>query len=227
MIHTSGNQYWARSMSIGYDYISNHYPVFDFLFVFNDDVIFNTNAIKTMLLTHFSYMNSYNKNSVIVGATIDPLTSSINYGGLLSYPFGFYPVGFRKAPLRSYIQTVNSLNMNAALIPFSVLEKTTFLQSYFIHGNADWEYGIQCSKLGIPIVQCPGYVGKCSPNFNPFDVSTLKLTQFAHIFLEIFSLKRLPIGVRLRYCFKNGGFFWFIWFFVPYITWFFYLLRKL
>ena len=52
------------------------------------------------------------------------------------------------------------------------------MQPYFIHSTADWEYGIQCKKLGIPIVQSAGYVGKCSTNINPLHASKLSYEHF-------------------------------------------------
>ncbi|MCP9941482.1 glycosyltransferase family 2 protein [Cyanobium sp. ATX 6E8] len=215
ILPTDGDLYWAQSMTLGLKFIKTEMPLYDFLLVYNDDVVFDDNSIDRLLESFYFHSSSLQQPPLIVGATRSSKCGLVTYGGLLPYPYKLYPIGFRQAPISNSPQYVKSLNMNIALIHKSVIDETVFLQPYFRHGGADWEFGLQCYKKRISIIQPAGSFGICDRH-----PPSMRIEYQQKLFTKLkmaASIKHLPLYPRLRYSFAHGGILWPIWFLVPYI----------
>ena len=163
IIKTSGGLYWSRSIRQGWDFIKKDIAP-DFLFVYNDDSNFYPNCINTLLQTHKNQIAIFNEPVVVVGALVDPYSLNATYGGRSRHKLKFFTLSSRLLPIKNSPQLAYTLNFNAALIPISVIEKIGFVAPYFLHGGADWEFGYNCTKNKIPIIQANGAVGTCQLN---------------------------------------------------------------
>jgi GT2 family glycosyltransferase len=195
-------------MLLGWEYIKN--KAFDYLFVFNDDVFFYNNTFDILLNT-----SQKQKNSLVSGAICDPISKEISYGG---YSLGnfFYPLRLKRNKDLSENNFLDTCNMNALIIPKSVLVEYGFLSPIFRHSIADIEFGLRIGKVGHPILMTSKVVGECSRN-SPIGTSEemgisslVKLRRFN-------SIKEQPFSSRW-YFYKNyGGPFWYITFWIVYI----------
>ena len=156
----TGNLYWAGAMRFGYDRI--RHKRFDYLLVFNDDVVFLKDGCKNAIKNLFELRRTKSSNVILVGACRGNEKYEPTYGGL-DFASKVHPLRFHKVKPTSHLQEVKSLNMNFALISRETLNRNGFLSSWFIHGGADVEYGLRV-KTGTNIKLLNEYVGICEAN---------------------------------------------------------------
>lgn len=209
----NGSLYWAGGMRFGYQLIE--IKEYDFLFVYNDDCLFDSKMLKNLIDTALFARKYYSTESIVVGALISKFSGEVTYGGRLKKS-NLSPLSTKLAPLSSNPSEVYTLNMNAALLPSSVLLKHGFLANYFRHGGADWEFGIRLNKLGCKIIQAPGAIGYCEKNKLEGTSAELKIDCLER-FKRVFSIKEIPLYERFIFSFEHGGFFWPFVFFIPYV----------
>lgn len=203
LIKGNGNLYWAGGMRLGWNFISKSIN-FDFLFVYNDDVIFKNNAITLLLKSLINQNKIKQRNVILTGDIEDPVSKKINYGGLLRNSI-FNPLSF-KTDVRysNHLLNVDTINMNGCLIGKDVLEKFGFLDTYFIHGGADFEYGLRVGKnKKFFILRSSNIIGQCKRN----NIVALE-GSLVEKFRILNSPKYQPIRQRLKFYKKFGGIFW-------------------
>lgn len=208
IIKGDGNLYWCGGMIKGWNYIKN--LDFNYLFVFNDDVLFYDNSIKLML----SEIADRN-NCIISGMFCDPISKKITYGG---YNLGkkLYPLKLRRVNYLKKDNILDTCNMNAVLIPKSFITKHGFLSTIFKHSMADIEFGLRLREVGIRVLLTSDVVGECSRNLSDGTSSEEKLSIVEKI-RRFNSIKEQPFSPRW-FLYKNyGGPFWFISFWFVYI----------
>ena len=210
----TGDLYWSGSMRLGWNYIIDNIFSIDYLYVYNDDVTIFSNTIHDLIQISQSFHDP-NKH-IVVGAFCDSTTKQVTYGGLRRSSW-IHPLKFSLVePLNTQSLSLDTFNMNSALIPIHILNTIEFIPSYFIHGGADYDFGLRARKCGFSINLSKSYVGTCSRNFykeNWLSVSSSLLDSYR----TLCSPKHQPVKSRFHYYRNHGGSVWFILFLLPYI----------
>lgn len=195
-------------MLLGWEYIKNN--AFDFLFVFNDDVNFYNNTFDILLNTA-----QRQKNSIVSGAICDPISKEISYGG---YSLGgfFYPLRLKRNRELKENNFLDSCNMNALIIPKSVLMENGFLSPIFRHSTADIEFGLRIGKVGHSILMTSKVIGECSRNTSIGTSGEIGITSLEKL-KRFNSIKEQPFSSRWYFYRNYGGPFWYITFWIVYI----------
>ena len=203
VIQTKGDLFWARSMILGYDYIRREYPDYERLFVFNDDIHLDEEPTAEFLKEAMSIEN-------ILVAPFHDGDGIKTYGGVIR-DRRFNKLSFKQASILH--QTCDTMNTNLASIPKAVIRKIGFFQSYFVHGGADYEYGIRAKKAQFELQQFDKYVGVCKRNSE----KDLILFENSYILKTLLSKKYFPPISRFRYYLAHAGILGIIFFWAPYL----------
>lgn len=162
VLEGSGNLFWAGGMRFGWEKFAKHQD-FDYLLVFNDDIMLYPDSIKNLLSAAMTVETSGCFAYAVAGAFKDPVTWKTTYGGLVHNGF-CNPLIFEWIPPKEVIQDCDTLNMNFSLISSGALRRIGFLSKEFIHSKADFDFGLRLKAGGGRVVLAPGYVGETSRN---------------------------------------------------------------
>lgn len=221
LVQGKGDLYWAGGMRLGFASISVDVQ-YDYLFVFNDDVIFKKDAIFRLLtaLDKTTFVNDV-LDIVLTGDFVTG-EGDLSYGGLKRNS-RLNPVSFiMDKSSQTKLVAVDTINMNGCLIGRTVISKVGFLESYFLHGGADIEFGIRAAKQGLStVLRCPFPIGICDRNPERY----LSGNIFER-FKTLTSPKFQPMQQRFKFHYNYGGFLWLI-FFVKYYFKIFFPQRKI
>lgn len=147
IIEGNGSLYWGGGMNEAWKTAAKSRDYNYFLW-FNDDVILYPNALVSL----FSIMNEENDN-VIVSGVFEDENHIISYGGK-DKTTKLLPLGSTK--------DVFYMNGNLVLIPNIIFKEVGFLDTTFIHGHGDYDYGLRAKAKGFKIRLTENYVGLCS-----------------------------------------------------------------
>lgn len=214
ILNGTGNLYWAGGMRFAWENWI-YKQDYDFLFVFNDDIYLEKNALITIMKDYFVAKEKGPKLNVVSGAFKDHFTGKLTYGGYLNCSF-WHPLRFKILEPNGSVQKIDTLNMNAALIPNEVITKIGFLSSYFTHGGADTEFGLRLRKYKGQVWLSKRTIGTCSRNPKISNDEYMKLT-ISGKFAWLTNKKNEPLYVRYKLFKNHGGPFWWILFFGPYV----------
>lgn len=216
IIDGNGKLYWAGGMRLGWEYIRQKNKPYDYLFVFNDDVIFNPNALMHFI-TQIEFANARSPHFAISGATKNPTTNQCSYGAW-KRSSSWHPLKFNsKLTPNGSLQAADVINMNAAIIPLESIKKVNFLSKYFIHSGADFEFSLKLKDIGGQCYLAPHYIGLCEENPISTESSSGPKNLSTHL-TDLFNIKNEPIKQRLKYYKHHGGPIWYILFLSPYLT---------
>ncbi|MCZ4297918.1 glycosyltransferase [Henriciella marina] len=212
VLRGSGSMYWAGGMRFGWEELLSERQL-DYLFVYNDDARFNHDALQHLL----DNAPEPNVPVAIVGSFTDLAGKKTTYGGRRRSS-AWHPLKFSHLVVPDgTVQKADTLNMNGALISRGALAKVGFLSEYFIHSNADFEYGLKLRRAGGRVLVAPRHIGECDMNassdLSPTDAPTLR-----GALRMLNDPKREPVRQRLNMYREHGGIFWPVLFAVPYIT---------
>lgn len=227
IIKGNGGLFWSGGMRLGWE-TSIKWRKFDFLLVYNDDIELDNLALMNLINSsrHFSERGGVSCH-IIVGAFKSAATEMTTYSGMIRSSW-WHPLRFVRAepPNTGYLE-VDTLNMNCCLITSETLRKFGFLSEYFVHGGADFEYGIKVKSGGGKILLTSGHIGYCERN----DCKDNFITESCSLFdcyKKLLSIKHQPFYQRFYYFKDHGGIFWFVLFLAPYISLIFrYFLSKI
>lgn len=210
VIQGDGALFWAGGMRFGWREVVEN-ESFDYLFVYNDDCLFEPHAIQT-LLSDIRQMqeNSNSVGGLVAGAFLDEKEGQFSYGGYVR-DSKLNPLRFKRIlPLGNRPFQVDSINMNGCLIEHKLLKNIGFLGEYFVHGGADLEYGLRVGRRGGVCYQSSKYIGVCPRNpAMHFGIGLLTRWKNAT------SAKGQPLAQRYRFYKEYGGRFW-VYYFVRY-----------
>jgi len=198
VIHGDGGLFWAASMCLAERNAMQE--SFDYLLWLNDDTELIPGVINGMLDVSEQYADS-----IIVGATVDPESGKMTYGGRRRVDS--HPQRFSLASIRADMQSVDNFNGNCVLIPMSVRTLLGPIDGGFPHGFADDDYGQRAMSCGIEMLQVPGFVGFCRSNESP-RIPTGVVNRWRYYE----SPKALPWRAQYRYMRRHGDFKWPLWF---------------
>jgi GT2 family glycosyltransferase len=215
VITGNGKLFWAGGMRYGWEWIASNTD-FDYLFVYNDDAILNSNALSRLLQVAQNWPDQ-NHPLAVVGTVVDPSTGKPSYGGRRTSS-RWHPLKFANLiEPNGEVQQADVFNMNAALISRSALDRIGFLAPYFVHSGADYEFGLRLRQAGGVILVAPDVVGTCRPN--PISDSSHSLPRSISGRLQyLLDPKREPPRQRWEMYRRHGGPFWLLLFLVPYIS---------
>lgn len=189
----TGTLFWAGGMCLAEREAMRHDP--DYLLWLNDDTLMDPGSLEIML----DLSRTHGDSSIIVGATRDPETGGLTYGGRRRTA-SWHPQRFRRLPISTEPQIADSMNGNLVLIPRSVRLAVGPIDGLFPHAYADDDYGLRATERGVSVVQAPGTLASCprSPSGGlPRNRWNQRQTP-----------KGLPIRAQARYFRRHGGSSW-------------------
>ena len=217
ILYGDGSLYWAGAMRYGFSYIRDRL-VFDYLITYNDDCIFNANAIES-LIDGFR-QRAETEPAIVVGSLISPDNGCITYGGrALRYKGKWAPVSLSliRPSQREYIVS-DSLNMNLCCISKACLDQHGFLDPHYIHSAADYDYGLRLTASGSQVLTCPSIVGTCYRDSSEMPISGNSFDSFFVRAKQAFSVKKYPLGPTIYYFKSHSGYLWPLWIMLFYVT---------
>lgn len=201
VIHGPGDWFWAHSMYQAELSIDKPY---DAILWINDDVQLFQDA-----LTRVENVRQVNRDSILVGQFIDPITKDLTYGGVKK--IGRHPFHFELVSADTTNIPVDTFNGNFVFIPKEISEKVGKIDGVFAHAYADYDFGMRAKKLGFNSLVIAGFLGICADN-HPAIKKTLR-----DRFTALHSPKGLPPASQIRYLHRHGPVEWPIYLIFPYI----------
>jgi GT2 family glycosyltransferase len=197
-----GDLFWARSMKFAQDSVTD--PVDYFLWL-NNDVDLSHDFFSRLLESIREF-----PSVILVGQASDLASQRTTYGGLKR--IGRHPHRLQMIQAQARHESADTFCGNIVLIPNAINHALRGIDGEFQHGFADYDFGYRATNMGYQIRIIPGFLGKCSPNRNPFE----SLTRGESIKL-LMGKKYLPVRSQIRFCKRHGGLFWPLYFFAPYL----------
>lgn len=199
----NGGMRWAfrRAMADG----------FDFYLWLNDDTTLDDNAVEALLRT-YDDVASPETGAIIVGATREPGTDRLSYGGV-TRPDPRRPLHFQRVPIADVPRRAETMNGNCVLIPDVVARRLGNIDPAYLQKLGDFDYGLRATTMGIPLWVAPGTIGTCATHPpRPTDQQPL-ISEIRHLWSD----KELPIGPWSSFARRWGGRWWPAFFASPYV----------
>ena len=201
-IKGDGNLFWAKSMKLAQDSVTE--SVDYFLWLNNDvdlDLDFFTRIRKSIDLF---------PETILVGQTIDPISHVISYGGMKR--IGRHPHRLQFISAQEKYELADTFCGNIVLIPSAINESLGGIDAKYEHGFADYDFGYRAKKMGFDIRVIPEFLGTCS--INPPQLSSGSRMESLII---LSSRKYLPIRSQILFCKRHSGVAWPIYVISPYL----------
>lgn len=198
-----GSLFWCGGMSKAWNYAEETSP--DFFLLLNDDTMLTEDALTVLM----DVAPSPESEVIAVGAVADPDSGELSYGGRRrNHPSG--PV-----PLQSDPAQCDTFNGNCVLIPREVRERVGALCGRYSHSFADFDYGLQATKMGVQVLQPGQVIGHCRPNPSKGTWQDVSLGRFERL-RKLNSLKGMPWRDHLLFARRTQGNRWLRHFVSPY-----------
>jgi GT2 family glycosyltransferase len=212
-IQGDGNLFWGGGMRLAFaEAMKNNY---DYYLWLNDDTILESQTLSKLLKIHNELVQENKANSIVVGSTQDLISGKPTYGGAIKSK-RWYSNKFEFLEPNQKLQECDTMYGNCVLIPHSVAAKVGNIDPAFIHSLGDLDYGLRARKLGCSIWVTPGYVGTCSQNSVAGSWVDLDLSVIERL-KKVLQVKNFPIVPWTKFAQRHSGFWWFIYWFLPYI----------
>lgn len=215
ILRTNGELFWAGGMRFGWEQCIKN-KSFDALLVFNDDININDDALLTMIDTMNMAKKVINNNLYVVAGAFSSLDNkTVTYGGFRRSS-SWHKLRFKKIFPSGEYESVDTLNMNLALISKESLSKIGFLSKIFKHGGADMDFGLRLKNNGGVVLLTSKFVGTCDLNSKKGTSQESGISYFERL-KRLISIKEQPIKQRFFYYKAHAGRYWLILFLLPYI----------
>ncbi|WP_445682326.1 glycosyltransferase [Radicibacter daui] len=138
--------------------------VADFLLWLNDDVMLEEGAVAELLDAHSNALVRNGKQSVIVGAVIDPVSGAVTYSGQKRE--GEHPLRLVRLHPDGALQACDTFNGNVVLVPTRVSRSLGGIDALFeaVQGMADTDFGYRAKAAGFDVWLAPRPIGRCASN---------------------------------------------------------------
>lgn len=215
VIAGDGSLYWNGGMRVAFAEAMRQ--GFDDYLWLNDDTTLDPTALVQLYNCRAELtIENGSLDFIVVGATRDPATGQLSYGGLVPRDASS-PNFLVTLPVGLLAQRCKTLNGNCVLIPAAVAKILGNLDGRFVHAIGDWDYGLRATAAGIPVWVASGFVGSCSLNptyrLRPEIARSIRL-RLRHVC----SPKEVPPRAWLTYVRRNYGPTWPIEFMKPYAS---------
>ena len=208
-----GNLFWAGGMRMAFGKaLQENYDYYVWL---NDDTLLYPNALSKLLNIHLDLIERGYPDSIVVGSTQDPVTGKPTYGGAVKSK-RWYSNKLEFLPPTQELQECDTMYGNFTLIPASVAAKVGNIDSAFIHALGDLDYGLRARQLGCSVWAAPGYIGTCAQNSATGSWIDKDLSVRERL-NKVFQVKNFPISSWTAFTKRHSGFFWFLYWGLPYI----------
>jgi GT2 family glycosyltransferase len=157
------DQFWNRGMHVAFAHAMANGP-YDYYLWVNDDTFLDEDALDRLLAAHRDLAATRAEPLIVAGATRDPDSHAVTYGGMRRVADGS-PLRFERVdpdpvqPVR-----VDTINGNLVLIPAAVVARIGNLDPAFFHGLGDFDYGLRANASGCSTWLAPGTLGTCRQN---------------------------------------------------------------
>jgi GT2 family glycosyltransferase len=167
IVSGDGNLFWNGGMRAAWSAAAVHKnaPHYAGFLWLNDDVVLSEKALGTILAAGNNIRSQTGKDSIVIGATTDPNTQSVTYGGHI--------VKERTRPLRltllvpnGSMQRCDTFSGNIVYVPASIFQRLGNLNPQFTHIYGDLDYGFRARSHNIPMILAGIPLGTCSANSN-------------------------------------------------------------
>jgi GT2 family glycosyltransferase len=208
-----GNLFWAGGMRMAFgEALKGDYDYYVWL---NDDTILDPGAFQKLLDIHFDLIQRGNSEAIVVGSTQDPLTGKPTYGGAIKSK-NWYSNKLEFLEPSEQIQECDTMYGNCVLIPRGVATKVGNIDAAFVHTLGDIDYGLRARQLGCSVWAAPGFVGTCSQNSVTGSWADPNLS-IGQRLKKVVQVKNFPIAPWTAFTKRHAGFFWFLFWCLPYI----------
>lgn len=214
IIEGDGTLFWAGGMCHGWDRAIASDPP-DYLIVFNDDVVLDPAGMARAWEAALS-LDDTNEPFLLTAACRDLNQGAISYGGVRRASW-WHPLRFKVVAPDGSVQSVDTCNMNFAILSRASLELIGFLDAGYIHSRADFDYGLRLRKAGGQVWLAPECIGTCSRN-EPTGSSADRNLRLAQRWNRLLSIKEHHPGQRARYYRRHGGVLWPLFWALPYVS---------
>lgn len=206
-----GNLFWNGGMRLAFgEALKTGY---DFYLWLNDDTYLFPSALDRLLNESSILAREGYDKAILVGATQDPATGALTYGGVNRYSW-WYPLKFVCPQPLETAQKCDTMHGNCVLIPNRVADMVGNLDSIFVHHLSDFDYGFRANKKGCSVWLTPGFVGTCS--FHEPDWRDKALTLKDKL-RKIRHPKGLSLSEWRVYAQRHAGPLWPVYWLAPYI----------
>ncbi|MFW2381818.1 MAG: glycosyltransferase family 2 protein [Acidimicrobiales bacterium] len=161
IIEGTGDLFWNRGMHRSWA-TAIEAGGFDHYFLLNDDTILFPDALEQLIRAAEAPEDGSGRVGLAVGATTDPVTGELTYGGYVSNS-KWNPMKLRHR-LLSETEPVVTMNCNAVLVPAAVVEQVGQMDPTYHHSWGDIDLGYRASKAGFVLSVPPVPIGHCEPN---------------------------------------------------------------
>ena len=159
IVQGDGNLFWAGGMRLAWQAAMQDNRSWDFYLLINDDTIFHEDALTELINTHDYAQQTYNKGGVYAGIVSSMDGSEITYGGK-RYAKGIFGKSTSILP-NGKPQECLMTNANILLVSQNVVDKIGILSNSYRHSCADWAYGIDANRAGLPVLVTGKICGRC------------------------------------------------------------------
>lgn len=158
IIQGDGNLFWCGGMRRAWDEAARE--GFDAYLWLNDDTIIEKSAVRSLVdaaLAECEDDQDDMPSVIVVGSSCDPESGEATYGEWSAQ-------GVLPPPEDSPRRVNGSIHGNLVLVSGPAFRILGNLNSKFTHGFGDIEYGFRARKHGVPVVNAPGFLGRCARN---------------------------------------------------------------
>ena len=160
IISADGSAYWAGGMRLAWKKALEQEETYDFYLLLNDDTMMNEDCFSMLIDTNQYSLSHFNKEGVYAAFVHDPNDKDIITYGAKKYRKGVFSSAVDMVP-NGCPQRCTLTNANILLVSKYVCERIGILSDEYIHGAADWDYGIRASNAGFPVLTTSYACGTC------------------------------------------------------------------
>jgi GT2 family glycosyltransferase len=208
-----GNLFWNGGMRLAFaEAIKSNY---DYYLWLNDDTLLYPNALETLLTIGDRLARQGHRRAIIVGATQDPVTGELTYGGM-EKTGRWHPLKFRPVQPGEAEKPCLTMNGNCVLISREVVQAVGNLDPAFTHSTGDMDYGLRNQQQAGSVWLAPGYLGTCE--YNPLRQGAWEnpnLTVWER-WEKINQPRGLPLKEWKTFSYRHAGWLWAFYWLLPY-----------
>lgn len=210
-----GNLYWNRGMHRAFSHAIKDKA--DYFLWLNDDTFIYPDTIIRLLEVDRQKRSQENSAQIVVGATRDPMSGGLTYGGYRRMNDSkLRSLRFKLLEASDEIQSCDGICGNCVLINAEAVKKIGNLDQSYRHRWGDIDYALRAGRAGCSVWLAPGYAGECpdNPNCDQWKNRNFSIPERLRLLHDI---KGLGLADWFRFSRVHGGKFWFFDWIAPYV----------
>jgi GT2 family glycosyltransferase len=208
-----GNLFWNGGMRLAFaEAIKSNY---DYYLWLNDDTLLYPNALETLLTISDRLTRQGHRRAIVVGATQDPVTGELTYGGM-EKTGRWHPLKFRPVQPGEAEKPCLTMNGNCVLISREVVQTVGNLDPAFTHSTGDMDYGLRNQQQAGSVWLAPGYLGTCEYNSLRQGAWENPNLTLGERWEKINQPRGLPLKEWKIFSYRHAGWLWAFYWLLPY-----------